>query len=64
MMNSEKCVFDKITGNYDHDCEKCDAKFDFPYPYCCLDECREHEFCRECAVPDQVSEFSKIARIP
>ena len=30
------------------DCDNCTKEFDFPYPHCCLDECNEHEYCRNC----------------
>lgn len=32
----------------DFKCKKCQAYHDFPYDYCCLYECGEHEFCRGC----------------
>ena len=30
-------------------CTACHLENKMPYPYCCLLECGEHEFCRTCA---------------
>lgn len=30
------------------DCKKCALEHEFPYDFCCLPECGEHEFCRGC----------------
>ena len=29
-----------------NNCEECSKLFNMPYRYCCLEECHEHEFCR------------------
>lgn len=29
-------------------CKECAQKYNFPFDYCCLAECGEHEFCRNC----------------
>lgn len=29
-------------------CSDCAEAHEFPYSYCCLYECGEHEFCRGC----------------
>lgn len=29
-------------------CLDCQQKYQMPHSYCCLDECGEHEFCRNC----------------
>lgn len=31
-----------------HDCKKCVVAYHMPYHFCCLYECGEHEFCRNC----------------
>lgn len=31
-----------------NNCEECNKLFNMPYHYCCLKECREHEFCKNC----------------
>lgn len=31
-----------------NNCEECNKLFNMPYRYCCLEECHEHEFCRNC----------------
>lgn len=31
-----------------NDCDKCSKEYEMPHPYCCLNECNEHEFCRGC----------------
>lgn len=36
-----------VSNNF-HICEECAKENDFKYPYCCLRECGEHEFCRGC----------------
>ena len=33
---------------YNGSCEECHDRFKFPYEYCCLGECNEHEFCKGC----------------
>lgn len=30
------------------DCEKCHIENNLKYEICCLDECGQHEFCRQC----------------
>lgn len=32
------------------DCETCSKDNRFPFDYCCLFECGEHEFCRNCRI--------------
>ena len=44
--HSEKCKYIS-NPNYVSCCE-CHQKYDFSHPYCCLDECGEHEFCKPC----------------
>lgn len=42
-MNREKeCEFGLF------DCYECQKEFDMKHYYCCLYECGEHEFCRNC----------------
>ena len=31
-----------------YDCDYCISMFHMPHGCCCLEECREHEFCRNC----------------
>ena len=31
-----------------NNCKECSKLFNMPYRYCCLEECHEHEFCRNC----------------
>lgn len=31
-----------------HICKSCQKQYEMPYEFCCLDECGEHEFCRNC----------------
>ena len=31
-----------------NDCEKCSKNNQFPFVFCCLIECGEHEFCKGC----------------
>ena len=31
-----------------NNCEECSKLFNMPYRYCCLEECHEHEFWRNC----------------
>ena len=31
-----------------NNCKSCGKSFKMPYSYCCLKECHEHEFCRNC----------------
>lgn len=44
----EEPASDNRCGLYDGSCQECHDKFKFPYEYCCLGECNEHEFCRGC----------------
>ena len=39
---------DDRCGMYNGSCEECHDQFKFPYEYCCLGECNEHEFCKGC----------------
>ena len=39
---------DNRCGIFNGTCQECHDKFKFPYEYCCLGECNEHEFCRGC----------------
>lgn len=41
-------------------CKECATENKFPYIYCCLLECGEHEFCRGCQVPFTRAEEKKI----
>ena len=36
-----------------NNCNECHKKFDFPHNYCCLIECGEHEFCRNCNIKEK-----------
>lgn len=29
-------------------CISCQEQYQMPYKYCCLDECGQHEFCKNC----------------
>jgi hypothetical protein len=29
-------------------CKDCEVKYKMPHEYCCLEECGEHEFCKDC----------------
>lgn len=31
-----------------NDCKNCSKKYQFPFSFCCLVECGEHEFCKGC----------------
>lgn len=42
-----KCPTDAKTSV---DCVECQIKHGMPHYYCCLMECHEHEFCRNCKV--------------
>ena len=45
------CEFNRHTGFQPtllNDCDICKEKYCMPYDFCCLHECREHEFCRNC----------------
>lgn len=44
---SKSCTYSAYPNN--EVCRECSKRYDMPYPYCCLDECGEHEFCRDCA---------------
>lgn len=39
-------IADELCLGYDS-CKECMSGA--PYDYCCRQECREHEFCRECS---------------
>lgn len=40
------CEFNRRTGL--NDCDICKEKYCMPHDFCCLHECGEHEFCRNC----------------
>lgn len=45
------CTFNRITcfkTPATSDCDYCISMFHMPHGYCCLEECGEHEFCRNC----------------
>ena len=42
-----KCGVEK-QRDANHFCLECQIKHKMPYYFCCLDECGEHEFCRDC----------------
>jgi len=42
-----KCPDDRI---YPGKCAKCQKDHKMPYNFCCLPECGEHEFCRNCEI--------------
>ena len=43
---SKSCIYSAYPNN--EVCRECIERYDMPYPYCCLDECGEHEFCGDC----------------
>ncbi len=49
-MVKEECLYNKIKNNKSklNDCDKCLKDFYFPYDWCCLEECNEHEACKDC----------------
>lgn len=51
------CKYNELmNSNYKpDDCCKCARQFGFPYSYCCLEECGEHEFCRNCEVRNNIT---------
>lgn len=48
VIQNEKQESDSRCGLFNGTCQECHDKFKFPYEYCCLGECNEHEFCRGC----------------
>mgnify|MGYP006980058451 FL=1 len=44
-MDKEGCGY---TNSYGLSCAECSAKYQIPYEQCCLYECGENEFCRNC----------------
>lgn len=44
------CIYNELSGDEPtiNDCQTCSSYFEFPYTWCCLEECGEHEFCADC----------------
>lgn len=36
------------------DCDNCHKYNEFPYEFCCLEECGNHEFCVGCTIPKYI----------
>lgn len=43
---SEGCGYTNSNGL---SCKECSERYKMPYEQCCLYECGEHEFCRNCS---------------
>ena len=60
------CEFNRRTGLQPtllNDCDICKEKYRMPHDFCCLYECGEHEFCRNCTHGIHMSEKSYLEEL-
>lgn len=60
------CEFNRRTGLQPtllNDCDICKEKYRMPHDFCCLHECGEHEFCRNCTHGIYMSEKSYLEEL-
>lgn len=52
-------MYEEIVHQEMSSCKECGKQFHMPFDWCCLFECHEHEFCRNCDEGIYSEEFKK-----